>query len=170
MSRLIIPLTVLALLLYAGSIPVYAQRSHSGGPPSGVGAGAGTGTGHGLSGTPGPSSASNSTHSSQPDTGKRSVNDMLTQNTKLASQIHDLTGMDAQQACSGFKNLGQCVATAHVSKNLGIDFSTLQGKMTGSGAKSLGQAIHDLYPNVDAKTETKKGQRQAHDDLKASAS
>src|SRR5713226_3233394 len=168
MSRLIIPLTVLALLLYAGSIHVYAQRSHGGGPPSGVGAGAGTGTGHGLSATPGPSSASNSTHSSQPDTGKRSVNDMLTQNTKLASQIHDLTGMDAQQACSGFKNLGQCVAAAHVAHNLGgtCTFGKLKGEVTGSSSESLGRAIHGCNPHVDAKAEAKKGKKQADDDLK----
>jgi hypothetical protein len=98
------------------------------------------------------------------------VSELLTQNTKLASKISKLTGMDAQHACSGFKNLGQCVAAAHVSKNLGIDFSTLKGKVTGSGAESLGQAIHQLDPNVDAKAEAKKGKKQADDDLKESSS
>jgi hypothetical protein len=162
---------ILGLLLTTA--PAFAQHGHAGGgPPSGVGAGAGAGSamGHGPSGALGPSSASNSAPASQPETGRRSVNDLLTQNTKLASQISDLTGKDAQQACSGFKNLGQCVAAAHVSKNLGIDFIALKGKVTGSGAENLGQAVHDLNPNVDAKAETKKGQQQAHDDLKGSAS
>jgi hypothetical protein len=118
----------------------------------------------------GPPSASNSASGSQAGTGRRSVNDLLTQNTKLASQISDLTGKDAQQACSGFKNLGQCVAAAHVSKNLGIDFTTLKGKVTGSGSENLGKAVHDLNPNVDAKAEAKKGQQQAHSDMKGSSS
>ena len=160
---------ILGLLLTTA--PAFAQHGHAvGGPPAGVGAGAGSEMGHGPSGTFGPSSASNSAPSSQPESGRRSVDDLLTQNTKLSSQISDLTGKDAKQACSGFKNLGQCVAAAHVSKNLGIDFNTLKGKMTGSGTESLGQAIHDLNQNVDSKAETKKGQQQAHEDLKGSAS
>jgi hypothetical protein len=42
----------------------------------------------------------------------------LTDNTKLADKISKLTGMSATSACQGFKNLGQCVAAAHVAKNL----------------------------------------------------
>jgi hypothetical protein len=175
MKRQITLMGTIILGLLLTTAPAFAQHGHAGGgPPSGVGAGpgpgAGSGMGHDPSGALGPSSASNSAPGSQPETGRRSVNDLLTQNTKLASQISDLTGKDAQQACSGFKNLGQCVAAAHVSKNLGIDFSALKGKVTGSGAENLGQAVHDLNPNIDAKAETKKGQQQAHDDLKGSGS
>jgi erythromycin esterase-like protein len=98
------------------------------------------------------------------------MSDLLTQNTKLASKINDLTGMDAQTACAGFKNLGQCVAAAHVSKNLGIGFDTLKGKVTGPDAENLGKAIHGLNPKVNAKSEAKKAQKQAHADLKHSNS
>ncbi len=145
-----------------GGVLTFAQGrggGKPGGPPSTPGA------------TRGPSGTPGSEHpGSEPTTGKRTVSDLLTQNTKLASKIHDLTGMDAQQACSGFKNLGQCVAAAHVSKNLGIDFNTLKGKLTGSNDESLGQAIHQLDPKVDAKAEAKKGKKQANDDLKESSS
>jgi hypothetical protein len=98
------------------------------------------------------------------------MSDLLAQNTKLSSKIGGLTGTSAQTACAGFKNLGQCVAAAHVSKNLGIDFNTLKGKVTGTGSDSLGKAIHDLNPNVDAKAEAKKAEKQAHNDLKESNS
>ena len=147
MKRSTIIPAVLALGLSMGNVLAFAQGRGGGsgkgpgGPPSTPGAT------RGPSGTPGPSAHPGS----QPTTGKRTVSDLLTQNTKLASKIHDLTGTNAQDACSGFKNLGQCVAAAHVSKNLGIEFSTLRGKVTGSGAESLGQAIHELDPKVDAK-------------------
>jgi hypothetical protein len=174
MKRTTICLAVFAVLLYAGGIPAFGQRGHGGGPPAGFGGGAGAGAGTGMShepsGTFGPSSPANSAHSSQPDTGRKSVNDLLAQNTKLSSQISDLTGRSSTDACSGFKNLGQCVAAAHVSKNLGIPFDTLKGKVTGPGSEKLGQAIHDLNPNVDSKAEAKKGQQQAHNDLKGSNS
>lgn len=98
------------------------------------------------------------------------MSDLLTQNTKLSSKIGDLTGTSAQTACAGFKNLGQCIAAAHVSKNLGIDFNTLKGKVTGPDSENLGKAIHGLNPNVDAKAEAKKAEKQAHDDLKESNS
>jgi len=101
------------------------------------------------------------------------VSDLLTQNTKLASKIHALTGMDAQQACSGFKNLGQCVAAAHVAHNLGgsCTFTNLKGAMTtGAHPESLGQAIHGCNPNVDAKAEARKGKKEADSDPKKSSS
>jgi hypothetical protein len=83
-----------------------------------------------------------------------------------------LTGQDAQTACSGFKNLGQCVAAAHVAKNLNIPggFDALKAKMTGTGAMSLGKAIQSLAPDANAKAETKKANKQASDDMKESNS
>jgi hypothetical protein len=158
---------VLVLALCVGSLPAFAQGRGGGRGPGGPPQGNPAAT-RGPSGMPGssehPGSEPNTT------TGKRSVSDLLTQNTKLSSKIHDLTGMNSQDACSGFKNLGQCVAAAHVSKNLGIDFSTLKGKVTGTGAKNLGQAIHVLDPNVNSKAEAKKAQKQAQDDLRESTS
>jgi hypothetical protein len=34
------------------------------------------------------------------------------------------------------------------------------------GGDSLGKAIHELNPNVDAKAEAKKAKKQAQDDMK----
>ena len=109
----------------------------------------------------------------------KTMDQLLTQNTKLADKISTLTGQQGQQACSGFKNLGQCVAAAHVSKNLGINFGCLKSDMTGTapatgtscpagtGSKSmsLGKSIQTLSPKTDSKTATKKGQQQANQDL-----
>jgi len=109
------------------------------------------------------------------------MDQLLTQNTKLSDKISALTGESAQQSCTGFKNLGQCVAAAHVSKNLGISFDCLKRAMTGTApssstsacpaattgkSMSLGKAISTLSPNTSSKTEAKKGQQQANQDLK----
>jgi hypothetical protein len=95
----------------------------------------------------------------------RNVSDLLADNAKLSSQIKDLTGTDAQKACTGFRNLGSCVAAAHVSKNLDIPFDTLRSKLTGAGAVSLGRAIHDLRPDADARNAEREATRQADADL-----
>jgi hypothetical protein len=98
-----------------------------------------------------------------------SVSEKLTDNTKLASKIEGLTGQSsAQTACTGFKSLGACVSAAHVSKNLNIPFDTLRSKVTGSGAVSLGQAIHELKPDADAKGATTDADKQTKEDMKSS--
>lgn len=99
-------------------------------------------------------------------------NEVLSHNTAIAGKIKSLTGQDAQTACSGFKNLGQCVAAAHVAKNLDIPggFDALKAKVTGTGAVSLGKAIEALAPNANAKAESKKANKQASDDMKESNS
>jgi hypothetical protein len=68
--------------------------------------------------------------------------------------------------------LGQCVAAAHVAKNLDIPggFAALKAKMTGTGSMSLGKAIEQLSPNANAKSEAKKANKQADDDMKESSS
>src|SRR6266446_8860285 len=112
------------------------------------------------------------------------VSDQLSKNSKLSNKLQTLTGMSAQKACSGFKNLGQCVAAAHVSKNLGISFACMHADMTGqtpakgsacpagTGSKSksmsLGKAIQTLRPTADSKTESKKATTQADEDIKES--
>ena len=104
----------------------------------------------------------------------------LTDNTKLADKISKLTGMSATSACQGFKNLGQCVAAAHVAKNLNIPggFTALKDKMLGispngtstatSKPMSLGKAIQALDPSASAKAEIGKAKRQADQDIKDS--
>jgi hypothetical protein len=106
------------------------------------------------------------------DVSHGSPSDVLSHNTAIAAKIKRLTGKDAETACSGFKNLGQCVAAAHVAKNLDIPggFDALRAKMTGSGSVSLGKAIQELAPDADHKAEAKRANKQASDDLNESAS
>jgi hypothetical protein len=106
------------------------------------------------------------------DTMHSSPSDVLSHNAAVAGKIKTLTGEDATSACNGFKNLGQCVAAAHVAKNLDIPggFDALKAKTTGTGAVSLGKAIEQLAPSANAKSEAKKANRQAEQDLNESNS
>ena len=98
-------------------------------------------------------------------------------NTKLDNSLTNalsksgitVPGGDLKTACSGFKNLGQCIAAMHVAKNLDIPggFDALKAKMTGSGAVSLGKAIRELNPNANAKSESKKANKQANQEIDA---
>ncbi len=171
----------LAVAVLALSSFAFAQ--HGGGRPAGAGMGAGSagmgasmgsgtgsgmGRGAGMSGDRG-NAGQPGTMGSGMNSGK-TPSEILTQNTKLSSNLEKLlpAGTTAQQACAGFKNLGQCVAAIHVSNNLGIPFADLKTKMTGSGSESLGKAIGDLKPTANAKSEAKKAQKQAKQDLKSS--
>jgi hypothetical protein len=170
----------LAVFLYAGS--AFAQHGHAGGAGGGaMGSGMGSSMGHssmGSTNSSGTHGSSNTTGSSQ----KPTVNDVLTKNPAIADKITALTGAtSAADACTGFKNLGQCVAAAHVAKNLnGGNFYCLRQAMTGTaapsgttcpattGTMSLGKAIQTLYPQANSSTESKKGQTEASQDLKSS--
>jgi len=158
-------LTLFVALTFACSSPVFAQRSHpGGGPPAGHGPSTASGSGMGEANKGGAMSHTDMSHSSP--------SDVLSHNTAIAGKINSLTGQDAQTACNGFKNLGQCVAAAHVAKNLDIPggFDALKAKMTGASSMSLGKAIQQLSPNANAKSETKKANQQAADDLKETSS
>jgi hypothetical protein len=114
-------------------------------------------------------------HQTQP---KMTVGARLEKNTALAANLQRLfpQGTDLQLASSGFKNLGQFVAAAHVSKNLGIPFDQLKARMvdnptlqaTGDSPVSLGKAIKELRPDADASAEVKKAERQAQEEIKRS--
>jgi hypothetical protein len=164
-----ISMLALAVVLYAG--PSFAQHGHAPGTM-------GNGMGHGNMG--GKSNGnSGSTHG-------MTMDQQLSKNTAIAGKIAKLTGQSATQACSGFKNLGQCVAAAHVSKNLGISFDCLKFNMTGQaptdGTKctapattksgtttmSMGKAIQTLRPTANSGAEVKKAKKQADQDLKDS--
>lgn len=88
---------------------------------------------------------------------------------QLASRLQTLlpAGMTLQQAAAGFRNQGQFIAALHVSHNLNIPFAQLKAEMTGTHAKSLGQAIHGLRPAEDAKTAASRAEREARRDLDA---
>ena len=156
----------------------YAQgrggQGAKGGPPAGAGGGmSSSGTGASSRGASSHGTSSHGTSANTPNRGSqpRSPQDLLDQNKKLSANLQKLlpAGTTPQQACSGFKNLGQCVAAIHVSHNLGISFSDLKGKMTGANSDSLGKAIKDLDPKVDAKAERKKAEKQAKRELSKSA-
>ncbi len=140
---------------------------HGGGMPPGQTGGIGhtdMGMGHADMGVHGPQ-ASSSSHGQ--DLGG-SPTQLLDQNTKLAANLQKLlpTGMTAKQACGEFKNLGRCVAAIHVAHNLDIPFTDLKPKVTGSGAMSLGKALHALRPDADAKAEVRKAEGEAREDLR----
>ncbi len=161
---------LLTLAVVVFSLMAFAQHGHGSGGSMGPGVGHGSAD-HGSVN----SNGSGSTHG-------MTVNQVLSKNTALASKIQTLTGMPSQKACSGFKNLGQCVAAAHVSKNLGISFACMQADMTGQSATkgsacpagtgsksmSLGKAIQTLRPTADSKAESKKATKQADADIKDS--
>jgi len=166
----------LAVVLYATA--AFAQHGHSGGAAgAGMGSAMDHGTGLDNHGNPGNTNASSSgtTHQSN-------VSDILGKNPAIGDKIQSLTGMPASQACAGFKNLGQCVAAAHVSKNLRISFDCLRSDMTGTaplstsncpagtGTKSmsLGKSIQTLDPQTNSKSASKKAQAEAGQDLKNS--
>jgi hypothetical protein len=86
--------------------------------------------------------------------------------SKLAVQIDDLTGTEAKTACAGFRSVGDCLAAAHVSRNLGLSFDTLRSKVTGRGKQDLVKAIQQLQPAADAKAEALKAHEQARHDVK----
>ena len=176
MKRTYILLLTIALALYCA--PAFAQHGHGMGGPGGMGMNGMGAANHGNANSNGGNAGgAGATHG-------KTMDQLLTQNTKLSDKISNLTKQPAQLACAGFKNLGQCVAAAHVSKNLGITFDCLKSDMlgtaplkpsscpTGTGAKSmsLGKSIQALHPAGDSKTESKKGQQQADQDLKDSSS
>jgi hypothetical protein len=160
-------LILLATASFVFAAPTFAQRSHpGGGPPPGRGPGSASGSNAsvsesnrnaGMTGT-------NMSHASPAD--------VLSHNKVIGDKIAALTGEPAGTACNGFKSLGQCVAAAHVAKNLKIPggFDALKAKITGSGSVSLGKAIQTLAPDADAKAEAKKANKQASDDMKEASS
>jgi hypothetical protein len=167
-STLILVVAAMALVF---STPTYAQRSHPtpSGPPSSAG---GASSGRGSANESGMSGPHGTGASASGDMSHASPSTVLSHNTAIAGKIQTLTGQDAQTACSGFKNLGQCVAAAHVAKNLDIPggFDALKAKVTGAGAVSLGKAIKGFAPNADAKAEVKKANKQASDELNDTSS
>src|SRR5687768_15279482 len=160
MSKLAVPVVIFGLALGLNAFAASPNGQGAAGRPTGVPSQAGVNCEVPPAATPISTSPPRGHEASDIRTEGRSTSELLTNNTKLASQVHDLTGADAQQACSGFKNLGECVSAAHASKNLGIEFDALKAKMTGASAQDLGDAI-------EASSEAHKANRQARDDLKA---
>lgn len=161
-------LTVFAMTfagLYLGCSAAYAQHPHPGGPG---GMGGSMSAMHSSSGMHGNSMGSTASSKMMASTNPGGV---LDHNTNLATKLEGLLGLSGPTAldtlktnASGFRNFGQFVAAVHVSHNLGIPFSDLQQKMTGSNPISLGKAIQELKPTANSGSEVKKALKQAHED------
>jgi hypothetical protein len=142
------------------------------GAPSGIGGrptdiGPGNSNGMGNSGSMGNSSV----RSQSPNTALSNPKLDSSLTSALSKSGIEIPGGNLQTACSGFRNLGQCVAAMHVAKNLNLNFNDLQSKMTGSNSVSLGKAIQQLGgPDVNAKSEAKKATKQANQDFNATQS
>ncbi len=165
----------------AFSFSAIAQHGGGGGRPAGAGAGsmgAPSGVGAGNGGRAADAGFGNSSSMGHPSAGSQSPGTALN-NPKLDSSLTSALGKSGisvpggnlQSACAGFKNLGQCVAAMHVAKNLNLNFSDLQSQMTGANSVNLGKAIQGLGgPNVNAKSEAKKANKQANQDLNSADS
>ncbi len=174
MKRLLSLLVALAVILLLGGVPVSAQRGR-GGPGGGMGkppapmtAAPGVDSTHGKAAMPEERRESN--RASQREREVRETNnvaDRLARNPNLNSKLQALLppGSNVQSAATGFRNIGQFVAAVHVSHNLNIPFDQLKAKMVGSPSMSLGQAIKKLRPDVHAKREVHKAEREAKEDM-----
>lgn len=99
------------------------------------------------------------------DTRRPARND-FEHNPQVAARVKSMlpAGMTIQEASSGFRSEGQFLATLHASKNLGIPFTSLKERMTGPNAMPLGQAIHELRPDITlpaAKQHADKAEQQS---------
>jgi len=103
--------------------------------------------------------------------------------TQLQAELPSRTRL--RDACAQFKDLDECVAGLHVSRNLGIKFNCLKWDLTGmkpagdiksceapsrEKGMSLSRAIRELKPDADARTETKNAERRAREDIKDASS
>ena len=162
MNRSNIFLLTLAVALYFGGIPAFAQYRPGGGG----------GGGFGMPRTPGGEKGRRERKSKDDSStaDKSTVGNMLTQNTKLASDLQGLlpAGTNLQDAAKGFERLGQFVAAVHVSHDLGIPFDQLKAKLVGTSAMSLDKAIEELKPEANAREEAIKANEQALVDMEKS--
>jgi len=170
---------LILVAMLAFSVSVFAQHGTGGGRPAGVGpgsTGAPSAVGRGDSGHPGDVGSTGMGHSSAASESPSKVLDNAKLDTSLTNALEksgiSVPGGNLKSACSGFKNLGQCVAAMHVAKNLGIPggFEGLKSKMTGTNSVSLGKAIQELSPNANAKVESKKATKQADHEISAAES
>jgi len=88
-------------------------------------------------------------------------------NPALASRLQALlpSGTSLETAATGFKNQGQFIAALHVAHNLNIPFADLKTAMTGTPRESLGRALQQLKPGVDAKQAEKLAEFEGKVDL-----
>jgi hypothetical protein len=172
MKNLLTLLVSVSVLLFLSAASASAQ-----GKALGSGAAASVGHGHGAdhdqanngSGTKGD-------HDSHTDWQAR-FNERLQKDPTLAAKIQNLLppGTNLKTAEMGFKDRGQFLAAAHVSKNLDIPWDQLKAAVTGLSAQgqsvsapmSLGKAIQELKPTLthdQVNDAVKKAEKQVRED------
>jgi len=105
------------------------------------------------------------------------------QEKKLSLQLQALLPprTSLKDACAGFKNLNDCVASLHVSHNLKVKFNCLKWDVTGAKpagdvkscaapsndkALDLSKAIRVLKPDANSRSEAKNAEKRAREDIK----
>jgi hypothetical protein len=86
-----------------------------------------------------------------------------------------------RDACAGFKNLNDCVASLYASHNLNLKFNCLKWDVTGAKpagdlkscaapsndkGMDLSKAIHVLKPTVNSREQAKSAEKRAREDIK----
>jgi hypothetical protein len=154
----------LAVVVYCS--PAFAQHGHAGG---GMGGDMGNSMGHGSMNA---SEHGNSNTTGTASSHQATINDILSKNPAIGDKIATLTGdkLGAADACTGFKNLGglnfYCLRQAMTGTPAGS--SAPSGSCKVTGPMSLGKSIQKLDPQADSKTESKKAENEAQQDLKRS--
>lgn len=194
-KHLVIVLTIIATALWFGALPSAAQGRSAQGRGGGMSA-SHMPMGMGIDHTTGPNESTHGPNYSSPSnhasSGPKTPGELLDQNQQLASKLGPLVGCTGstsgaclQTAADGFKNLGQFVAAAHVSHNLGISFDCLKANMTGTtppltsscpdgtgtSKMNLGKSIQALNPTMTSsqiKSATKTANKEAKKDMSKS--
>lgn len=93
------------------------------------------------------------------------LEDRIDRDPELAGRIRHILPPDSdlRNAASGFKNQGQFIAALHVSRNLNIPFRRLKATMLRGDGMSLGQAIHELRPDMSENDLRQATQRAEHE-------
>lgn len=167
---LIILSVVFGWLLASGGETLPAQKLQGKIEPSGMGT---------LPAVSGKSKASGRAEAEVPsgsagtnNSANLNVSVRLASNPALSARIQPLlpAGFTVATASAGFRNQGEFIAALHVSRNLGIPFDQLKAELTEQHRDSLGQAIHDLRPNLSRSTvrnDVRMAKRQAEEDIDA---
>ena len=169
MKRSIILCAVFGWHLASGGGSLLAQKVQGKIEPHGMGTVAPVSGKSKASGTQAEArSGSASTHNSA----NLNVSVRLASNPALSARIQPLlpAGFTVATASAGFHNQGQFIAALHVSRNLGIPFDQLKAELTEKHPDSLGQAVHDLRPDLSRSTvrsDVRMAKLQAEQDIDA---
>jgi len=75
-------------------------------------------------------------------------------------------GTNLKWAAEGFRDAEQFATVAYAARNTGIPFAVLKHHVI-TDSKSLADAIHELRPQLDARTEAKRAATMARSDVAA---